>query len=59
MDFWGHQRKNLVKCQTNLHLDAFIIKTGLRIISDFVNWIRVMQVLTENFNVCLCTLMSQ
>ena len=23
--------------------DAFITKTGLRIISDFVNWIRVMQ----------------
>ena len=24
-------------------MDACIIKTGLRIISDFVNWIRVMQ----------------
>ena len=23
--------------------DTFITKTGLRIISDFVNWIRVMQ----------------
>ena len=41
MDFWGHERKNLVIL--NLHVDASIVKTGFRIISDFVNWIRVMQ----------------
>ena len=32
MDFWGHERRNSLKYQTNLHLDAFIIKTGSRIL---------------------------
>ena len=39
--------------------DAFITKTGSMIISDFVNWIRVMQAFGGEIYVCLCTLMSQ
>ena len=34
--------------------DAFITKTGLRIISDFVNWIRVMKTFDKEI---LCMLM--
>ena len=34
--------------------DAFIIKTGLRIMSDFVNWIRIMQAFDGEI---LCMLM--
>ena len=44
MDYKGVMRG---KARSNVKLsvreDAFIIKTGLKIISDFVNWIRVMQ----------------
>ena len=36
--------------------DAFIIKTGLRIISDFVNWICIMQAFEGEI---LCMLMSR
>ena len=36
----GKTRSN---AKLSLSEDAFIIKAGLRIISDFVNWIRVMQ----------------
>ena len=36
----------------SLSKDALIIKTGLRIISDFVNWIRVMQA-CEGENLCM------
>ena len=43
MDFWGHERKKLVKCQTKSPGGCLHVKTGLMIISDFVNWIRVMQ----------------
>ena len=39
MDFWGHQRSNA----------NIIINSGLRIINDFVNWIRVMQAFDGEF----------
>ena len=47
----GKTRSN---AKLTLREDAFIIKTGFRIISDFVNWIRVMQAFNGEI---LCMLM--
>ena len=49
MDFEGHERKTWSDAKLSLSVDEFIIKTGLRIISDFVIWIRVMQAFDGEF----------
>ena len=41
--------KTWSNAKQNLSEDAFIIKTGLRIVSDSVNWIRVMQAFDGEF----------
>ena len=41
--------KTWSNAKLNLSEDAFIIKTGLRIMYDFVNWIRVMQAFGREF----------
>ena len=46
------RRKTRSNAKLSVSEDAFIIKTGLRIISDFVNWIRVMQAFDEEV-VCI------
>ena len=43
MDYRGHEWKTGSNAKLSIREDAFIIKTGFSIISDFVNWIRVMQ----------------
>ena len=46
--------KNRSNTELSVSEDAFIIKTGLRSICGFVNWIRVMQAFDEEI---LCMLM--
>ena len=43
MDCRGHEKKTRSNAKLTLSENAFIIKTGLRIMCDFVNWIRIMQ----------------
>ena len=40
---WTFGVRRWSNAKLNLREGAFTIKTSLRIISDFVNWIRVMQ----------------
>ena len=47
----GKTRSN---ARSSVSEDAFITKTGIRIISDFVNWIRVMHIFGGEI---LCMLM--
>ena len=41
--------KTWSNAKLNISEDAFITKTGLRIIYDFVNWIRVVQAFDREF----------
>ena len=49
MDFGIMRGKAWSNAKLDHGQDAFIIKTGLRIIPDFVDWIRVMQAFERQF----------